>query len=79
MAEVFKNSKYFSAVLLSVFGEKFIHWDVSLVSVTRSREVSAILRLLCTGNDSGPRPFVRIVEVSVIWRVRFRRFHCTHL
>ena len=26
-------------------------------------------------NDSGLQPFVRIVEVSVIWGVRFRRFH----
>ena len=29
-----------------------------------------------TGNNSGPRTLVRIVEVSVIGGVRFRRFHC---
>ena len=29
------------------------------------------------GNNSGPRTLVRIVEVSVIGGVRFRRFHCT--
>ena len=28
------------------------------------------------GNNSGPRTLVRIVEVSVIGGVRFRRFHC---
>ena len=28
------------------------------------------------GNNSGPRTLVRIVEVTVIGRVRFRRFHC---
>ena len=30
-----------------------------------------------TGNISGPRTLVRIVEVSVIGGVHFRRFHCT--
>ena len=30
-----------------------------------------------TGNNSGPRTLVRIVEVSVIGGVHFRRFHCT--
>ena len=30
-----------------------------------------------TGNNSGLRTLVRIVEVSVIGGVRFRRFHCT--
>ena len=29
------------------------------------------------GNNSGPRSLVRIVEVTVIGGVRFRRFHCT--
>ena len=29
-----------------------------------------------TGNNSGPRTLVRIVEVSVIGGVHFRRFHC---
>ena len=29
------------------------------------------------GNNSGPWTLVRIVEVSVIGGVRFRRFHCT--
>ena len=28
------------------------------------------------GNNSGPWTLVRIVEVSVIGGVRFRRFHC---
>ena len=28
------------------------------------------------GNNLGPRTLVRIVEVSVIGGVRFRRFHC---
>ena len=28
------------------------------------------------GNNSGPQTLVRIVEVSVIGGVRFRRFHC---
>ena len=36
------------------------------MSVTRSREVSAVRRLLCAGNNLEPRPFVCIVEVSVI-------------
>ena len=30
------------------------------------------------GNNSGPQTLVRIVEVSVIGGVRFRRFHCIH-
>ena len=30
-----------------------------------------------TGNNSGPRTLVRIVEVSVIGGVHFRRFHCS--
>ena len=29
------------------------------------------------GNNSGPWTLVRIVEVSVIGEVRFRRFHCS--
>ena len=29
------------------------------------------------GNNLGPRTLVRIVEVSVIGGVRFRRFHCS--
>ena len=29
-----------------------------------------------TGNNSGPQTLVRIVEVSVIGGVHFRRFHC---
>ena len=32
-----------------------------------------------TGNNSGPRTLVRIVEVSVIGGVHFRRFHCNTL
>ena len=31
------------------------------------------------GNNSGPWTLVRIVEVSVIGGVRFRRFHCISL
>ena len=31
-----------------------------------------------TGNNLGPRNLVRIVEVSVIGGVHFRRFHCTY-
>ena len=31
-----------------------------------------------TGNNSGPRTLVRIVEVSVIGGVHFRRFHCSN-
>jgi len=32
------------------------------------------------GNNSGPWTLVRIVEVSVIGGVHFRRFHCsTHM
>ena len=31
-----------------------------------------------TGNNSGPWTLVRIVEVSVIGGVHFRRFHCIY-
>ena len=31
------------------------------------------------GNNSGPWTLVRIVEVSVIGGVRFRRFHCVRM
>ena len=29
-----------------------------------------------TGNNSGPLTLVHIVEVSIIGRVHFQRFHC---
>ena len=55
-AEVFKNRNN-SFTLLSrdcQFSDRhlywFVHWCVTLVSVTRSREVSAIRRSLCTVN-----------------------------
>ena len=31
-----------------------------------------------TGNNSGPQTLVRIVEVSIIGGVHFRRFHCKY-
>ena len=55
----------------------FVHWSATWVSIIRSREVSTVQRSPCYAMYSKLWRMIQdcIMEVYVIWGVRFQRFH----